>query len=178
MARRIPLNPHGRRIKRLVALPVMKRWVSMTTIPPLPGNGEKLRVVDGVGLYVSYLNEVPTDDQIRRTLVFTEKIQVHVEADSIAEALMKFDRDFDGARAGTRGAPALEVRPSEHYSIVLYPECPHMHENKYGSLACGELEPDGLNGVNGGCILDGCDPPENCPIEKFLEENGEPHQSI
>ena len=170
MIGKVPLYVPGQQIKRLVALPVMKRFTSVIGLPPFPGSGEELRVVDGVGLYVSYRGEVPTDDTIRHNLVGARRIYIYVEADSVAEALMKFDQDFEGARTGTRGAPALAVQPSEHHPIVLYPECSRMHVNKLGSFVCGELEVDGLLGANGGCIIYGWEPPEDCPIEKFLLE--------
>jgi len=148
----------------------MERVVFVTTLPPLPSDRVTLRVVDGTGLYVyHYTERIPSDDEIRQHLFGVRLRYVYVEADNIAEALQKFPDEHPGAVIGER-AFALELRPSEYQPVIIYPECPRMHVNKLGSFVCGELEADGLKGVNGGCIVYGYEPPEDCPIEKFLEE--------
>ena len=177
MARKIPLKTEGRPMGRIVKLPVMTRFVTFVGLPAILGK-ITLRVVDGIGLYVHHnFKEVPTDDQIRHQLIGGQRGYVEVEADSVAEALLKFPDVYPGAVTGVR-ALALELKPAEHWPITIYPHCSRMHETTKGYRVCGKPMPDGLNGEYGGCILDGCDPPYNCPIEEFLEEKGTPHHSI
>lgn len=173
MPRIIPLNQNGHRAQRMVRLPLYKRFVSMTTIPPRPGAKEELRVIDEVGLYVCYEDSSPTDDQVRQHLVGCERVYTLIEANGVADALEKFFKECPGANTGTRGSPAMELRPSAAYPIEIYPECSRMNWTRRGFLVCGKPEPDGLNGENGGCILDGCEPPEDCPIERYFERRHE-----
>ena len=167
-----------RKLGRIVKVPVKKRFTSIVDLPPLPGSRTTLCAVDGIGLFVHHTSpECPSDDEIRRHLIGVERIYLLVEADSIAEAILKFPDQYPAAMVGER-AMALKIEPSETYPFEIYPPCPLMHLTRLGYIVCGKPEPDGMNGEYGGCIIDGFDPPENCPIEKYFEEEGKPHHSI
>ncbi len=167
MVKTVPLREEGRQIKRLVKLPVMTRFVTFVGLPATIAR-TTLRVVDGIGLYVYHRSEtVPSDDEIRRMLIGRERKYVYVEAASIAEALLRFPEQFPGAVTGER-AFALELQPSEHWPIKIYPECSRMYETAKGYIVCGQPLPDQLNGEWGGCIIEGFEPPANCPIEKHF----------
>ena len=170
------MSEQNRKLGRIVKVPAMKRFIADSL--PLPGSQTTLRVVDGIGLYIHHKSlECPSDDKIRRSLIGVERIYLLVEADSIAEAILKFPDQYPAAMVGER-AMALKIQPSETWPFEIYPQCPIMHLTRLGYMVCGKPEPDGMNGENGGCILDGFDPPYNCPIEKYLEEQGKAHHSI
>lgn len=150
----------------------------METVDPWPGSKEELRVIDGVGLYIYYRGASPTDNQVRCHLVGGQRVFMLIEADTIDLALTKFMEECPGAMAGTRGSPAMDLRPSVLYPIEIYPECSRMNWTSRGFLVCGKPEADGLNGEFGGCIIDGCEPPEDCPIRDYHEKKREGHREI
>jgi hypothetical protein len=92
-----------------------------------------------------------------------------VEASTLKGALGQF-RKFKGAQVGSKNK-ALELDPGDKSQFAIkYPSCELLHKNRRGRYICGEenSEEDDCNGQYGMCIMDGSDPPDNCPINDFM----------
>lgn len=128
--------------------------------------------VDGIGVCVYHLQNADlSPDRIRGSRPFLRPNFTYVEADNEVEARAVFLQEnpeafLGGEREETR---ALRIDPNE--PIVIFPPCERLHRSDIWGFVCGEPQEDDEDelGKFGGCVLIGCDPPENypCPIAEF-----------
>lgn len=142
-------------------LPLLKR-----SIGPMAMYKCALVEIDGVGVYVQYDKDDELEpDILRNCIVGVEDDHAHIEADNARAAILKFftHSDWEGARTGTR-AKALEINRSE--PILKYPTCSRLVEID-GWNRCKISDDDDYKPCD--CVLDGADPPDDCPIDKFTD---------
>jgi len=156
----------GRKTGRIIRLPLVERFTvigreSVTQI-------STLMEVDDVGLFVYHpIDHRSTPEEVCRHLIGTKTTNCLIEAPTLGAAINRFFRDWPGATTGKK-AQALMIDERPDARIEVYPECQHMHSTEDGTPVCGKVQPDGINGEFGGCVLEGFDPPGfPCPIERF-----------
>jgi len=125
---------------------------------PMRGNWHLIEV-DGIGMFFcTDYSEIdpPPPDVVRRHLIGVTKKRWIIEADSPEDACRIF-MDSEGAKKGTR-AKALYLDTDE--VIEELPHCERLRvvENEF---RCGD---DFEDCSASGCIIDQCDPPEDCPV--------------
>lgn len=129
-----------------------------------------LRLVDGIGLYVEYEEDEPTDQEIRSSLIGGQSSFVYLEANSFTGAINKFFQDFKGPRTGGRTYESRAIWINTQKPILELPDCERMHKNKKEEFICGQLEEEGEYGEYGLCMLEGYDQEENCPLISFFDQ--------
>jgi hypothetical protein len=130
--------------------------------------GHLLMEVDGVGLHVKHeRGHIPTEREVRQHLIGVETRRVYVEADSMGEALTKVVKEQPGFCTGGRATATEFVDgPFGGGVVKAIPLCSRMHWRD-GTLAC--IHPDAIDDVEEaycGCVLDGYDPPDDCPVRR------------
>lgn len=130
-------------------------------------------VVDGIGLHASYREEDELDPKNVRCYLIGEKTEhILIEAPSPERAIERFHVEWQGAQVGDRGPKSKGLRISKEAPIKEFPPCSFIHKNRHQDYICGPVEPDGLNGEHGGCVLDRFDAPDFfCPINEFWRRN-------
>ena len=118
--------------------------------------------IGGVGVYVQYDN----DDELAPNLLRTCNIGIgedygYIEADDARSAIEVFFTEWDGAKMGTK-AKALEI--NRWKPILQYPLCSRLVEID-GWQRCKYPYDEDEEPCD--CVLDGADPPEDCPIDQF-----------
>jgi hypothetical protein len=145
---------------------------SVTVEPAATFGRSEVMVVDGVGIVVKYKDKPPTPDDLRKYLIGRKATHCMVEAQSLAEAVKKFYEEWDGAmEGGGQGPESFAIWIDVSRPILQLPKCDNLYLDHRERFICGPEtmengEPTG-NGEGGCCVLDGFDPPEECPIEGF-----------
>ncbi|HEY4520539.1 MAG TPA: hypothetical protein VJJ72_01930 [Candidatus Paceibacterota bacterium] len=157
----------GTKVKRIVRLPVSIR--SITIGPTRAFSACTLMEIDDIGVYVYHKHGTsPSQEDLRRSLIGVELSHIDIEADTIAQAAVKFMREYPGATTGAR-AQALVINESREEAHI-FPECRHMHRTTEDEIVCGEVvrDEEGERGEYGGCVLNRYSSPGfYCPIEEF-----------
>lgn len=154
----------------LFRIPIIQRC---TETEPGVFMTQKVIVMDGVGVFVKFRGEPPAPEDLRRYLMCRKATFVLVEAQSLAEAVKQF-YEWEGAKAGGgQGPESFAMWIDATRPIIRLPDCENLHYDHRGRFICGPEtmengEPTG-NGEFGCCVLDGFDPPEECPIEDFYK---------
>lgn len=156
-----------RKVEKCFRLPLSERF---TRIGSPNAISSKLMEVDGIGLVVYYTDEDQvTPENIRRHLIGAQSTHTIIEAETKEEAIKKFHEDWDGAKCGTK-AKAIWIEDED--CIVEYALCDQLNMLVEGDIEryiCGseldyDPEEDRVMGYCG-CIIEGFDPPEDCPNE-------------
>ncbi len=148
--------------------------------------------VDEVGLFVYHDGKQElTPKLIRKYLTCKQKTSCLIFAESIEDAINIFYEEWDGATVGGEHENSKAIwidrvdedgTPS-YRTIIEYPRCPHMFQNKIEEVTCGRPIYDikdhpekkdrhwNTRGEFGMCALEGMDTPEDsgCPMEKYHE---------
>jgi hypothetical protein len=160
---------------RLFWLPLLVRIANRNG----PRGREFLICVGGKGKFFKFTNPLeldPWNTQRSKDGLICDSFCI-VEAPDVRSAIEKFHQEWDGAKVGGPGRTDKALWINERQAIIAYPPCRRIHKNPKGRYVCGRLEfndPDELDcsGEFGGCILDGIDPPESCPLYNREEIEG------
>lgn len=127
----------------------------------------------GTGFYLYYNNEDQLDGlEIGELRTSVKEQKCYVLANNFESAIEHFFSNWSGAKSTEHcQQPGLWI--NKRKLIYEYPRCEKLHVNLRGEFICGQEEGDNGNGEFGMCILEGYDPFEGCPIEKFHKELSE-----
>jgi hypothetical protein len=151
-------------------LPLFERT---TTLDGAEFGKQKVMVVDGVGFFVRYSanqeNQL-TPERLRCYLMCRQRTWCFLRARTAAHAIQKFLALWDGANTGgttpERNALWIDTQYADKLAIEELPVCEHLYLDRRDMPKCGRWG----GRVTTGCVLDGCDPPEDCPVDGFKQK--------
>jgi hypothetical protein len=147
----------------LFMIPLCERFTNLRK-PPVAWGKSRYVSVDGFGMLVYYDEEKDlTPENIRRYLIGLGKRRCYIDAGSLEEAVRKFHDEWEGAKVGGEGEERKALYIDKENAIIELPFCAKMGRNKKGEFICGELVEE-ESGEWGMCVIEGYDPPEDCPI--------------
>lgn len=124
--------------------------------------------IDGIGIFIEYDKKIHlTPDLIRKHFQVVRDSSCIVEADSPKEAIHKFYENWHGAQIGgpEEHAKALWIDCEKPIIELVFCKCLRVSsENRF---ICGEQVRGECFGVRGMCVLEGYDPPDECPIDEM-----------
>ena len=155
-------------MKKNYIIPCQKR---VAKIMPQGNTEVTLRTVDGVGMYIHHPKDnIPTDKDIRNTLIGLENFGYLIKANSWEEALKEF-YDIGGAKEGLK-EKALTLNDSETNPIIEYVGCKYMGNKLNCGVNCEYFDDEHTPKDSFMfCILNGLDDVhDDCPIHKQINE--------
>lgn len=144
------------------------------------GNKRAWIVVDGIGLLAEYREDEELDPKNVRGFLIGERTEhILMEASSPERAIERFHTEWHGAQVGDRGPESKGLWISKDDPIKEFPACSFIHTNRRNDYVCGPVDPDGLNGEFGGCVLDRFDAPSfYCPVNDFWSRKNIETQTV
>lgn len=147
---------------KVFRLPLLQRFTCIS-LERAWGSPSELRVVDGVGLFVykdsKHQKDKITDDVIRRHLTGLNQTHCIIEADNLILAIETFYREWEGARTGEKGRPALCIADKSEAQSY---ECPRIKFNKkHNEYLCYDKKVSTVGNAPS-CRVSGYDPREDC----------------
>lgn len=146
----------------------------------LYGTSELRAVINGLGLCIKYNNSKhKNDEEVKKasieasltTLIgISHHNNIYIEATSVNDALEIFYTQWHGASffGFNDTKNALWISPED--AVVELPFCNLMDTNLVTNrFICSESEEDKNSIIDSysGCIIDGYDPPKNCPLFSY-----------
>lgn len=133
---------------------------------------QKVMVVDGVGFFVRYSPQQEdqlTPERMRGYLMGRQRTWCFLRARTAAQAIQKFLAQWDGANTGgatpERNALWIDTMYADKLAIEELPACGHLYLDRRDMPRCGRWG----DRLTMGCVLDGYDPPDHCPVDDFKQ---------
>lgn len=147
----------------LFMIPLCERFTDLKKPPSFWGRSKCINV-DGFGIMVHYYDEKDlTLENVRSHLIGQRRRRCYIDAGSLKEAVKKFYDEWEGAKVGGEEDERKALYIDKEREIIEFPHCDKLGKNKRGEFICGELT-ENEEGELGMCVVEGYDPPDDCPI--------------